>query len=380
MPNPPPTLDYDTYPHVFESVASYAEHGVLLALRQTCRRANTYISNLLFSHLELYDDASNALVVLSAFTNKPIGVRGAVVSRMNSLLRYTRTLTLRLPLDSFDLAVTSSNLTTLRLLPRDEGTLDLRAPDTLPRAGTVIALTDVNTLSPYLAANTQHARLSLGRNFDLPPGVRRFVLHVRFNEAFDWRDGYYAPGPLPASLQHVTVILSPAVAWFHTPMGGNIERFVPNPAWLADMTSWLVTALWPARAVLQAEPPRKLTIVGLEDIEAEWAGLGPSAASSGTEAALRAAVEERVQWSLPEESFYSSREQWEAHRDALVQAVADIEFVQRDVYKAAIGPRQWALEGKEYAPASRSWKGTRADQAITWVAMAVGWLRADVPL
>ncbi|WOO80412.1 uncharacterized protein LOC62_03G003930 [Vanrija pseudolonga] len=336
MPKPPPTLDYDTYPHVLEAVASYAEHGVLLVLRQTCRRANTYISNLLFSHLELYDDASNALVVLSAYTNQPIGVRGAVVSRMNSLL-----------------------LRTLRLLPRDEGTLDLRAPDTLPTADTVIALTDVNTLSPYLAANTQHARLSVGRSFDLPPGVRRFVLHVRFNEAFDWRDGYYAPGPLPASVQDVTVILSPAVAWFHTPMGSHIERFVPNPAWLADMASWLVTALWPARAVLQAEPPRRLTIVGLEGIEAEWAGLGTSDATDGIEAGLRAAVEERVQWSLPEEGWYSSREQWEAHRDALVQAVSDIEFVPREAYKAAIGLRQWALEGKEYALAPGHGRGHR---------------------
>ncbi|KAL1411980.1 hypothetical protein Q8F55_002975 [Vanrija albida] len=386
MPSPSTTtaLDYDAYPHIFETVASYAEHATLLQLRLTCRRAHADISSLLFSHLYVFDAdaAGHRLAVRSAYTKGFIGVRGAVVERMNALLRYARTLTIASPLKSFDFSVTTSTLDTILLAPElGPGSVDQRAPTTLPGASTFIGFTDVNTLAPYLEPGLRSVAplvMNFNTGLRLPTGVRRFVLHVRFNEEFQWRDNSYMSAPKVDGVQDVTVILSraermepPPTAPDGQPQPQPHQRPTDRRAadWLPDMVSKLVELLWAEG--LASKGPRKLTIVGFEDAHAAWCGVAPKGTSLAT--ALRADVAERVyKWLLQEQEQANeseggrrmtqalmegrvalgdvwsgtseSTEQWEKHRLVVLQSVAHIKLVKRDVYRRSVGPRQWALE------------------------------------
>ncbi|KAL1411979.1 hypothetical protein Q8F55_002974 [Vanrija albida] len=300
----------------------------------------------------VYDD----MVVLAAYTRRSINVKGAVIERMKALMRHTRTLTAQLPLDNYmvlEFAETTTRLDTIRLLSCDASELNNYHSPYLPPTDTLIALTDVNTLAPFLPVCTPRmGRIQLDEI--VPPGLRRIVLHVRFNDALDWRDESYTYGDLLESLEDFTVILSRAGAWAEPPPidREDDEVFVPEPAWLAGMAAWILEAWWRKwwdrgwwLETLQPDPAAiKLTIVGLESVDAEWGRVPTS--GEGVEAAFRAAVHEKVRRYFLETSW-AWAEDYDVDPDVLFQAVSDMVFVERDVYRRAVGPRQWAIEGGE---------------------------------
>ncbi|KAL1411982.1 hypothetical protein Q8F55_002977 [Vanrija albida] len=97
MPSPSTTLDYNAYPQLFEAVVSHADHATRLKLRLLGRRADAYITSLLYGHIELHDGKAELrydswglyldpggdrdvslgsyLVVFSVNTQRPIAVR-----------------------------------------------------------------------------------------------------------------------------------------------------------------------------------------------------------------------------------------------------------------------------------------------------------------